>query len=89
MVFWPRSNGTYRPKQDCRESFDTACQGSAGWTCVRLVAEVNSIVKILSLSTLEVARGTFPKGNPYLTLRDKLGIIYEEKGFIEFFPEIG
>ena len=30
-------------------------------------------------STIQVAQAAFPKGNPYLTLRDKLGTIFEEK----------
>lgn len=40
-------------------------------------------------STEQVALAAFPKGNSYLTLRDKLGPIYEDKDFIELFPEIG
>jgi transposase len=40
-------------------------------------------------STVEVARSAFPKGNPYLTLRDKLGTIYTDEDFIELFPELG
>jgi transposase len=40
-------------------------------------------------STARVARAAFPKGNPYLTLRDKLGTIYADEDFIELFPELG
>jgi transposase len=40
-------------------------------------------------STVEVAQAAFPKGNPYLTLRDKLGTIYADEDFIELFPELG
>jgi transposase len=40
-------------------------------------------------STVQVARAAFPKGNPYLTLRDNLGTIFEDKDFIELFPELG
>jgi transposase len=40
-------------------------------------------------STVQVARAAFPKGNPYLTLRDRLGTIFEDKDFIELFPELG
>jgi transposase len=40
-------------------------------------------------STTRVARAAFPKGNPYLTLRDKLGTIYVDEDFIELFPELG
>ncbi|HET6443928.1 MAG TPA: IS1182 family transposase [candidate division Zixibacteria bacterium] len=39
--------------------------------------------------TEEVARAAFPKGNPYLTLRDNLGIIFEYEDFIDLFPEHG
>ena len=39
--------------------------------------------------TVEVARAAFPKGNPYLTLRDKLGTIYADEDFVELFPELG
>jgi transposase len=31
--------------------------------------------------TEEVARAAFPKGNPYLTLRDNLGTIFEDEDF--------
>jgi transposase len=40
-------------------------------------------------STRQVARAAFPKGNPYLTLRDRLGTIFEDKDFIDLFPELG
>ena len=40
-------------------------------------------------STVQVARAAFPKGNSYLTLRDRLGTIFEDKDFIELFPELG
>jgi hypothetical protein len=39
-------------------------------------------------STVQVARAAFPKGNPYLTLRDRLRTIFEDKDFIELFPEL-
>jgi len=39
--------------------------------------------------TEEVARAAFPKGNPYLTLRDNLGTIFEDEDFIGLFPEHG
>ena len=40
-------------------------------------------------STIEVARAAFPKGNPYLTLRDQLGTIYADEDFVDLFPELG
>ena len=31
--------------------------------------------------TIRVARAAFPKGNPYLTLRDELGVIFHDEDF--------
>ena len=39
--------------------------------------------------TEEVARAAFPKGNPYLTLPDNLGTIFEDEDFVDLFPEHG
>jgi transposase len=39
--------------------------------------------------TAAVARAAFPKGNPYLKLRDELGTIYEDQQFIELYPQRG
>lgn len=39
--------------------------------------------------TIEVARAVFPKGNPYLTLRDQLGTIYQDEDFASLFPTVG
>ncbi len=39
--------------------------------------------------TAHVARTAFPKGNPYLKLRDELGTIFEDEDFIDLFPERG
>jgi len=33
-----------------------------------------------------VAKAAFPKGNPYLTIRDELGTIYTDKDFKALFP---
>jgi transposase len=35
--------------------------------------------------TAEVARAAFPKGNSYMTLRDELGVIYEDRAFAPLF----
>jgi transposase len=40
-------------------------------------------------STREVALAAFPKGNPYLTLRDGLGTIFEDKDFADLYPSKG
>jgi transposase len=39
--------------------------------------------------TARVARAAFPKGNPYLTLRDELGPLYDDRDFADLFSELG
>ncbi len=39
--------------------------------------------------TIRVARAAFPKGNPYLTLRDQLGVIFHDDDFVDLYPETG
>src|SRR6266478_5138090 len=39
--------------------------------------------------TVRVARAAFPKGNPYLTLRDALGSIFQDEDFTAVFPMNG
>src|SRR5215471_368943 len=39
--------------------------------------------------TARVARAAFPKGNPYLTLRDELDTIYPDNLFAPLFPTRG
>src|SRR5690242_307928 len=39
--------------------------------------------------TAEVARAAFPKGNPYLKLRDELGPLYADDLFIDLYPNRG
>jgi transposase len=39
--------------------------------------------------TARVARAAFPKGNPYLTLRDQLGVIFQDEDFTALFPMCG
>lgn len=39
--------------------------------------------------TVRVAQAAFPKGNLYLTLRDKLGTLYEDNDFGELYPQRG
>jgi transposase len=39
--------------------------------------------------TVRVARAAFPKGNPYLILRDELGTLFHDEDFIELFPVQG
>lgn len=40
-------------------------------------------------TTAAVARACFPKGNAYLTLRDELGILYQDHEFAELFSTVG
>ena len=39
--------------------------------------------------TQEIARAAFPKGNPYMKMRDELGVFYEDKEFVELFSHTG
>ena len=39
--------------------------------------------------TRHVARAAFPKGNPYLTLRDQLGAIFQDHHFADLYPDTG
>ena len=39
--------------------------------------------------TQQVAKSAFPKGNPYLTLRDELGTVFEDSDFIGLFSNTG
>lgn len=39
--------------------------------------------------TVRVARAAFPKGNPYLTLRDELETLYADSLFTALFPKRG
>jgi transposase len=40
---------------------------------------------VIPEETARVARAAFPKGNPYLILRDELGVIYEDHAFAPLF----
>ena len=39
--------------------------------------------------TQQVAKAAFPKGNPYLTLRDELGTVFEDSDFVGLFSNTG
>ena len=39
--------------------------------------------------TAQVARKAFPKGNPYIQMRDMLGTIYTDDGFADLYPQDG
>lgn len=40
-------------------------------------------------ATVHVAQAAFPRGNPYLTLRDELGTIFADEDFLDLYPEDG
>ena len=39
--------------------------------------------------TARVARAAFPKGNPYMRMRDDLGVFYQDEAFAALFPARG
>jgi transposase len=39
--------------------------------------------------TIRVARAAFPKGNPYLRLRDELGTVFRDGDFADLYPRRG
>lgn len=40
-------------------------------------------------TTANIAHAAFPKGNPYLTLRDQLGMLFDDDDFADLFPDRG
>jgi transposase len=44
---------------------------------------------IIPEQTVQVARAAFPKGNPYMRMRDELGPIYTNPDFTQLFPSDG
>src|SRR5215211_2890657 len=39
--------------------------------------------------TARIARAAFPRGNPYLLLRDRLGPVFDDASFADLFPRRG
>src|SRR5215218_6212860 len=39
--------------------------------------------------TARIARAAFPRGNPYLRLRDRLGPVFDDTGFADLYPQRG
>jgi len=39
--------------------------------------------------TARIAKAAFPKGNPYLKMRDELGVLYQDSEFTDLFPTTG
>lgn len=46
-------------------------------------------VYVVPEDTARIARAAFPKGNPYLRVRDELGPIYEDRAFADLFSTRG
>lgn len=46
-------------------------------------------IRAVPSQTALVAKAAFPKGNPYLTLRDELGTVFEDSDFEELFATVG
>lgn len=47
------------------------------------------LIKPIPSLTKEIAQKAFPKGNPYMTLRDKLGTFYNDEDFAELYSDEG
>jgi hypothetical protein len=48
-----------------------------------------SLMQAVPDMTVQVAHAAFPKGSPYLTLRDELGPIFVDEDFLDLYPEDG
>lgn len=48
-----------------------------------------SAIQPVPAETARVAQAAFPKGNPYLTLRDELGPIFADSDFAALYAERG
>src|SRR5512135_1411688 len=48
-----------------------------------------SLIKPVPELTAQIAHAAFPNGNPYLTLRDELGTLYQDEAFAALFPRRG
>ena len=46
-------------------------------------------IKAVPAQTALVAKAAFPKGNPYLTLRDELGTVFDDSDFEDLFSAVG
>jgi len=46
-------------------------------------------IRAVPAQTALVAKAAFPKGNPYLTLRDELGTVFEDSDFEELYATVG
>jgi len=46
-------------------------------------------VALIPELTARIAKAAFPKGNPYLTLRDHLGVLFQDEAFCHLFSRRG
>ena len=46
-------------------------------------------IRNVPAQTVKVAQAAFPKGNPYLTLRDEFGTIFSDEDFVELYAQTG
>ena len=46
-------------------------------------------IKPVPAETVRVAKAAFPKGNPYVTLRDEFGTVFDDEDFTELFALVG
>lgn len=44
---------------------------------------------LIPSSTTRVANAAFPKGNPYLTLRNEFGAIFSDEDFADLYSDVG
>ena len=45
--------------------------------------------RAIPAETARVAKAAFPKGNPYMKMRDELGVLYQDSEFADLFPTTG
>lgn len=48
-----------------------------------------SVIEAVPAETARIARSAFPKGNIYLSMRDELGVLFEDTDFAGLFPRRG
>jgi transposase len=56
---------------------------------VVLMSLANHPIPEIPPETARVARAAFPRGNPWLQLRDQLGAIYQDQAFVALFASVG
>src|SRR3954466_15307387 len=63
-----------------------------GWLSCPEVAHVASpaaLVPSVPDDTARIARAAFPRGNPYVLLRNRLGPVFDDAGFADLYPQRG